>query len=40
MLGAEPPFFPGIFIYEALQVLGDDCKVFIVEEMDDLVLTV
>lgn len=37
---AEPPFSPGIFICEALQVLRDDYKVFIVEEMDDLVLTV
>lgn len=40
ILTAEPPFSPGIFIYEVLQVLWDDYKVFIVEEMDDLVLTV
>lgn len=38
--GVEPPFSPGIFICQARQVLGDDYKVFIVEEMDDLVLTV
>lgn len=37
---AEPPFSPGIFIYEVLQVLWDVYKVFIVEEMDDLVLTI
>lgn len=39
-LTAEPPFSPGVFIYEVLQVLWDDYKVFIVEEMDDLALTV
>ena len=40
ILTAKPPFSPGIFICEVLQVLWDDYKVFIVEEMDDLVLTV
>jgi len=40
ILAAEPPFSPGVFIYEVLQVLWDDYKVFIVEEMDDLVLTI
>lgn len=36
ILTAEPPFSPGIFMYEVLQVLWDDYKVFIAEEMDDL----
>lgn len=40
ILTAEPPFSPGFFIYEVLRVLWDDYKVFIVEEMDDFVLTV
>lgn len=36
----NPPFSPGVFVYEVLQVLGDDDQVFMVEEMDGLALTV
>lgn len=40
MFRTKPLFSPGIFIYEVLQVLRDDDKLFIVEEMDGLALTV
>lgn len=40
ILKNKPPFSPGSFICEVLQVLWDDYKVFIVEETGDLALTI